>query len=782
MRSISIKWKIVGLIFLVSFISSLAVAVALLGRATTMMETQTAQQAREIAAQEAAKVQRLIEKPLLTARGMARTYQTMIAEGRVDRDTMAAHMRDVLADDPGLFGSWAMFPPGGLDGRAAEYAGRDGYDVDGAFNYYFVRENGQVRIEVVDPTQPADWGADYFRLAADTRREQVLEPYVETLGNGAKVMMTSTAVPIVVADRPVSVAGLDIALADLQGSVARIRPFGAGSAIVVSGQGTLVTSADPDLLGEPAEKAGLPAAVVDAARAGRETLVRAPFAGEASMMQVVPVAFGRGAATWALVVIVPEAVAMAEVAALRTNAVVTALVILAGSVVVAWLVGVRFARPIERVSQAMTALARGETEIAPLDRRRGDEIGAIARALEALRDAVERAFRLNQMVEEQPARVMLCDPSDLRITYANKAAKELLRRMERELGCSADEVVGRSVTSFHKRSDFVQKLLSDPANLPYTGKFAMGTLVIENSVIPIYDAKGGYVGPMLNWDDVTKYVQMADDFEKKVRAVAGTVSRSAEELEGLAGRLVAASDDVGSRSTTVASAAEQAGVNVQTVASAAEQLSASISEISRSVAQSTAINDEAVQQVAQARDTVDGLSRAAARIGEVISLITDIASQTNLLALNATIEAARAGEAGKGFAVVANEVKSLANQTARATEDIARQIEAVQTATREAVAAMDGIGGVIGRISEISGAVAAAVEEQGAATQEISRNVQEAASGTGDVSRTIAEVARLAGDGSSAAREVLDSAGRLSDEAETLGREVEQFLDYMRAG
>jgi methyl-accepting chemotaxis protein len=227
-------------------------------------------------------------------------------------------------------------------------------------------------------------------------------------------------------------------------------------------------------------------------------------------------------------------------------------------------------------------------------------------------------------------------------------------------------------------------------------------------------------------------------------------------------------------------AAEQASTNVATVASASEQLSGSISEISRQVAQSTQIAHLAVSEVEGANEKVQGLADAAKKIDEVVALITDIADQTNLLALNATIEAARAGDAGKGFAVVASEVKNLANQTARATEEISAQISGIQGATEDAVRAIGAIGGTIAKMSEIASAISAAVEEQGAATQEIARNVEHASSGTTEVSNTIREVSSSAEDTGVEASEIRTSANNLTDQSDRLSNEVQNFLKAIR--
>ncbi len=275
--------------------------------------------------------------------------------------------------------------------------------------------------------------------------------------------------------------------------------------------------------------------------------------------------------------------------------------------------------------------------------------------------------------------------------------------------------------------------------------------------------------------------RMATAFEDGVGGVVKAVAAASTELQSAATSMTGTADQASQRSTAVAAASEQAASNVQTVAAAAEQLASSVSEISRQVAQSTKISGEAVSQANRTNATVEGLAATAQKIGDVVKLISDIAGQTNLLALNATIEAARAGEAGKGFAVVAAEVKSLANQTARATDDIGQQIGAIQSATREAVEAIKTIAGTIGSINEIATTIASAVEEQGAATQEIARNVQQAAAGTKDVSSNIGGVIEAAGETGAAAAQVQSAASELSEQSEALRRQVDTFLATVRA-
>ncbi|MBC7580322.1 MAG: methyl-accepting chemotaxis protein, partial [Tardiphaga sp.] len=250
---------------------------------------------------------------------------------------------------------------------------------------------------------------------------------------------------------------------------------------------------------------------------------------------------------------------------------------------------------------------------------------------------------------------------------------------------------------------------------------------------------------------------------------------------GSAGTLTATAERSEQLTTLVAAASEEASTNVQSVASATEEMASSVNEISRQVQDSARIASEAVVQAQTTNDRVAELAKAAARIGDVVELINTIAGQTNLLALNATIEAARAGEAGRGFAVVASEVKALAEQTARATGEISQQINGIQAATRESVNAIREIGDTIGRMSEIASTIASAVEEQGAATQEISRNVQQAAQGTQQVSANITDVQRGASETGSASSKVLTAAKSLSGESARLKLEVSKFLSSVRA-
>ena len=276
-------------------------------------------------------------------------------------------------------------------------------------------------------------------------------------------------------------------------------------------------------------------------------------------------------------------------------------------------------------------------------------------------------------------------------------------------------------------------------------------------------------------------IKLAAEFEGAVGEIVQAVSTASTQLESSAGTLSATAERSQKLTTAVAAASEEASTNVQSVASATEELSSSITEIGRQVQESARMASDAVGQARTTNDRVGELSKAAARIGDVVELINTIAGQTNLLALNATIEAARAGEAGRGFAVVASEVKALAEQTAKATGEIGQQITGIQAATQESVGAIKEISSTIEKLSEISSTIAAAVEEQGAATQEISRNVQQAAHGTQQVSANITDVQRGASETGSASSQVLSAAQLLSGDSSRLKTEVGKFLESVRA-
>jgi methyl-accepting chemotaxis protein len=315
------------------------------------------------------------------------------------------------------------------------------------------------------------------------------------------------------------------------------------------------------------------------------------------------------------------------------------------------------------------------------------------------------------------------------------------------------------------------------------GEMAMAVEVFKSNVVArqALDVEGRDAEARAVVRRKADMIKIADDFEDAVGEIVDTVSSVSSELEASAGTLTKTAEHAQELTTMVAAASDEASTNVQSVASATEELTSSVNEISRQVQESARMANEAVDQARTTNDRIGELSKAAARIGDVVELINNIAGQTNLLALNATIEAARAGDAGRGFAVVASEVKALAEQTAKATGEIGQQISGIQAATQDSVGAIRQISGTIEKLSEISSTIAAAVEEQGAATQEIARNVQQAAQGTQQVSSHITDVQRGASETGSASSQVLSSAQSLSSESNRLRLEVDKFLATVRA-
>lgn len=444
-------------------------------------------------------------------------------------------------------------------------------------------------------------------------------------------------------------------------------------------------------------------------------------------------------------------------------------------------VGNSISGPIKSVQHSLERIAEGDTEFDIPVSDHKDEISRLYKSASHLRETVEDAYRLKLMVEDMPTAIMTVDVRDnLKINYLNKASQDLMSGLSSYLPISVDKMMGQSIDIFHKNPKHQRDLLANPNNLPHKARIKVGPESVSLYIGPIFNKKHEYIGAMLTWEKITERAQLADNFESSVKSVVTEVSASADQMRGNAERLSTLASETKMTSASVAAAATEAAQTATQVAAAAEELTAAIGEISAQVQKSSNVANQASSQAENINQSMHLLVDKSNRVGEVIQFITNIASQINLLALNATIESARAGEAGRGFAVVASEVKNLANQTAKATEEIVQQVQSMQEATQEAVGSVAQIINIISEISSATAGVAAAVEEQSAATNEISRNITHTASGTNDISRSIVLVEKGAEETGVSSRQVLDSAKSLSGQASTLSTKVDEFLQMVR--
>lgn len=407
-----------------------------------------------------------------------------------------------------------------------------------------------------------------------------------------------------------------------------------------------------------------------------------------------------------------------------------------------------------------------------------DSAGNYRRAILSWTKVTERekfrceADRLRQMVDKMPINAMMCDPDTLEMTYMNESSRKTLEGLQQHLPIPVDDILGQSIDVFHKNPEHQRRILRDPANLPFETKIKVGPETLHLKISAIMGEDGGYLGPLATWSIVTTQVQVEETVSRSSNDVASETASLADQATMMAS---IAEQNIGI-AAKVAEASNEATDNVQAVAAATEELANSITQIGEQVAHASRISTTATERADQANLVGQELSEASAKISEVVKLINDIADQTNLLALNATIEAARAGEAGKGFAVVASEVKSLANQTAKATEDISGQVEAIQQKSQRMVGSIDEISAIIKEINSIASEIDGSTNQQGAATQEISRSVDQAAQRTQDASNSMSEVQQASRKAADVAHEVQSSADRLTTVAQALQHEVSNLL------
>jgi methyl-accepting chemotaxis protein len=596
--------------------------------------------------------------------------------GQTRRVDVIAYLHAIPLRYPNIYGSWMTDLLGQPGGNL--FTGAEATNDQHIFTPYWTKDKTGAVAMSTFTVKPED---DWYRLPLAENRSILTDPYVATTG----ALLTSVTVPVVVKGKAVGLAGVDIELSGLAKTLGALQPFPGGHVMLLANNGTWLVPPDKDLLTKPYSGPGADLAKAAIADGKLKTVT-----GFDNGMRrfIVPFSAEGMNRTWAIVVDVPANVFTDPVYAEVTGSLIGGLIVLGVALATIYLAASKIVRdPLNRTLATINRLVNREFSVTIGETTRTDEVGAINKALDILRQEAANAERLTaEQVKEQNAK---------------------LQRSE-------------AVSSYSR------------------------------------------------------------EFNDRIASLVDGVMVLANELTSASNTLAGGAETTSRKSTSVASAAEQASMNVEAVASGAEELLASIDEINRRMLQTVQSAESAVTQATTANTRVDALSQAAVRISEVVKLIDAVAQQTNLLALNATIEAARAGEAGKGFAVVAAEVKQLADQTAKATGEIAVQIEAVQAVTTETVATIREISGTIQTINGISQSVQAAMDEQRKATREIATNITEASAGAREVSGSILAVSDAARDSGETARQVNQASARLKTQAESLRAYVEDFIEKMR--
>ncbi len=445
-------------------------------------------------------------------------------------------------------------------------------------------------------------------------------------------------------------------------------------------------------------------------------------------------------------------------------------------IAIAFIMSRSIVQPLREMSDAAQGIAQGNLS-ATLAVRGNDEVGVLSRSfnvmVEGLRKADGQALkiaRISAMVENAPYGMLFADNTH-KITYMNPVAFEMLKKLEALLPCPADRIVGQEIDIFHANPERIRKLISDPKNLPHRGRIKLGEEVIELNISAVFDQQNNRIGTFTSWQFVTQEFHIIDTLQETMASLSFEATHLSDASRQMSGNL----ETVGKKASRASTTSKETTSNVEVVASSSEEMSATVKEISKNVQVASQITTQAVEKAHHANETISKLGESSVEIGKVIQVISSIAAQTNQLALNATIEAARSGEAGKGFSVVANEVKALAKQTSDATSEIQRRISAIQESTEEAVVAIEEIGSIIMKSSEIATSIAGAIEEQSVTTSEISDNAGEAAQGAMEVFETVDEISSATNDTAKEAEQVLMASANLSELAQNLKTLIEDL-------
>ncbi len=415
--------------------------------------------------------------------------------------------------------------------------------------------------------------------------------------------------------------------------------------------------------------------------------------------------------------------------------------------------------PIRALTVGLEKVAHEDTDFKVRDKNGGDAFGRMWDALGKVRERTEIAFAREQMIEDFPIPVMVADPNnDFRIGFVNRAAQDALGVIADEMPCKPSDIIGQSIDVFHKNPAHQRRILADPKNLPWSANVNLnGREYLDLKVSPIFDTRKKYVGAMLVWRNITFQVRSTMLFEENMNKTIGELNDASRSMTQEIHHVTELVSKIQAKLHEGTSATNEATSNVQTVASAAEQLTTSVRAISERIISANRHAADATSRVSSVVEMSHKLTSNSDQINHVVETIADIANQTNLLALNATIEAARAGEVGRGFAVVAQEVKNLANQTAKATEEVSAQIGSLQSQIKVVTDGIASVSAVMGELGKLFSSIAQATEEQQAATHEISLNAKQAAQGANTAARTIVAVEEFSST-NLAATKVLSSA------------------------